>query len=116
MISGKRAYRAHNPEVAGVLPPPSFYEECDRRGICLWQDFMFGCYDHAKGDTVFLENCRAEIEGTIRRLRNHPAVMLWCGGNEQYLWTPTATVSEAKREVFEGMRSEEHTSELQSLS
>jgi beta-mannosidase len=85
----------------GVLPPPSFYEECDRRGICLWQDFMFGYYDHAKGDTVFLENCRAEIEGTIRRLRNHPSVMLWCGGNEQYLWTPTATVSEAKREIFE---------------
>jgi hypothetical protein len=67
---------------------------------------MFGCYDHAKGDTVFLENCRAEIEGTIRRLRNHPAVMLWCGGNEQYLWTPTATVSEAKREVFERMMPE----------
>ena len=85
----------------GALPPQSFYEECDRRGICLWQDFMFGYYEHAKGDTVFLENCRAEIEGTIRRLRNHPSVLLWCGGNEQYLWTPTATVSEAKREIFE---------------
>jgi hypothetical protein len=90
----------------GVLPPQSFYEECDRRGICLWQDFMFGFYDHAKGDTGFLENCRAEIESTIRRLRNHPSVILWCGGNEQYLWTPTATVSEAKREIFERLMPE----------
>lgn len=85
----------------GIVPPRSFYEECDRRGICLWQDFMFGYYDHAKGDAVFLDNVRAEVEGTIRRLRNHPSIMLWCGGNEQYLWTPTNTVSEAKREVFE---------------
>ena len=38
------------------------------------------------GDTEFLENCRAEIEGTIRRLRNHPSLLLWVGGNEQYLW------------------------------
>ena len=88
------------------LPPQSFYEECDRRGICLWQDFMFGYYDHARGDTAFLENCRAEIEGTIRRLRNHPSVLLWCGGNEQYLWTPTATVSAAKREIFERLMPE----------
>ena len=29
------------------------------------------------GDTEFLENCRAEIEGTIRRLRNHPSLLLW---------------------------------------
>ena len=90
----------------GVLPPQSFYDECDRRGICLWQDFMFGYYDHAKGDTVFLDNCRAEIEGAIRRLRNHPSILLWCGGNEQYLWTPTATVSDAKRDIFERLMPE----------
>jgi hypothetical protein len=90
----------------GVLPPASFYEECDRRGICLWQDFMFGYYDHAPGDSAFLEDCRAEIEGTIRRLRNHPSILLWCGGNEQYLWTPTATVSDAKREIFERLMPE----------
>ena len=64
-----------------MLPPASFCEECDRRGVCLWQDFMFGFYDHAKGDSGFLDNCCAEIEGTIRRLRNHPSVLLWCGGN-----------------------------------
>ncbi|MCX6872455.1 MAG: hypothetical protein NTW21_01400 [Verrucomicrobia bacterium] len=87
----------------GVLPPQSFYDECDRRGICLWQDFMFGYYEHAPGDTVFLDNCRSEIEDTIRRLRNHPSILLWSGGNEQYLWTPTTSVSAAKRGIFERM-------------
>jgi len=85
----------------GELPPQSFYDECDRRGICIWQDFMFGYYDHRKGDTEFQENCRAEIEQTIRRLRNHPSVLLWVGGNEQYLWSPTADVPEARRNIFE---------------
>jgi beta-mannosidase len=64
---------------------------------------MFGYYDHSKDDTAFLENCRAEIEGTIRRLRNHPSVLLWVGGNEQYLWSSTTNVPEAKRNIFEQM-------------
>ena len=85
----------------GVIPPQSFYDECDRRGICIWQDFMFGYYDHHAGDTEFLENCRAEIEGTIRRLRNHPSLLLWVGGNEQYLRSSTTDVPPAKREIFE---------------
>ena len=90
----------------GVIPPQSFYDECDRRGICIWQDFMFGYYDHRPGDTEFLENCHAEIEGTIRRLRNHPSVLLWVGGNEQYLWASPKNVPEAKREIFERMMPE----------
>ncbi|MCY2996034.1 MAG: hypothetical protein NTY19_50525 [Planctomycetota bacterium] len=85
----------------GVLPVDSFYEECDRRGILVWQDFMFGWYDHRRGDTAFLDNCRAEVEQLIRRLRNHPCLLLGVGGNEQYLWTPTGSVSDAKRAIFE---------------
>ena len=87
----------------GELPPPSFYEECDRRGILIWQDFMFGFYSHRKGDTAFLDNCRAEVEQIIRRLRNHPSLLLWVGGNEQYLWTSTTDVPDSKREIFERM-------------
>lgn len=90
----------------GELPAASFYEDCDRRGICLWQEFMFGSYDHAKEDTGFLQDCRFEIEGTIRRLRNHPSILLWCGGNEQYLWASTTNVPEAKREIFEHLTPE----------
>jgi beta-mannosidase len=85
----------------GEIPPQSFYEDCDRRGICIWQDFMFGYFEHRKDDAVFLENCCAEIEGMIRRLRNHPSLLLWVGGNEQYLWSSTTNVPAAKREIFE---------------
>jgi len=85
----------------GVIPDDSFYNECDRRGILIWQDFMFGWYDHRLDDREFVDNCRAEVEQMIRRLRNHPCLLLWVGGNEQYLWAPAGSVSDAKRAIFE---------------
>jgi beta-mannosidase len=68
----------------GDLPPAEFYDECDRRGILVWQDFMFG-YGMHPDRAEFLENCRAEIEGMIRKLRNHPCILLWVGGNENHM-------------------------------
>jgi hypothetical protein len=67
---------------------------------------MFGYYDHRPDDVEFLENCRGEVEGTLRRLRNHPSVLLWCGGNEQYLLSSTREVPRAKREIFERLMPE----------
>ncbi|MEE8452037.1 MAG: glycoside hydrolase family 2 protein [Thermoguttaceae bacterium] len=69
----------------GHIPPQEFYDECDRRGILIWQDFMFGYGMHPTGDPKFDENCRLEIEQTIRRLRNHPCLLLWVGGNENHM-------------------------------
>jgi hypothetical protein len=69
----------------GNIPPRSFYEECDRRGIFVWQDFMFGYGMHPSGEEAFDENCRLEIEGMIRDLRNHPCILLWVGGNENHM-------------------------------
>ena len=69
----------------GHIPPTEFYEECDRRGIFIWQDFMFGYNMHPSGEPEFDKSCRAEIEGMIRKLRNHPCILLWCGGNENHM-------------------------------
>ena len=69
----------------GRIPPQKFYDECDRRGIFIWQDFMFGYNMHPSGEAEFDENCRAEIEGMIRNLRNHPCILLWAGGNENHM-------------------------------
>jgi len=69
----------------GNIPPQEFYDECDRRGIFIWQDFMFGYGMHPAGNAAFLENCRLEIEGMIRNLRNHPCLLLWVGGNENHM-------------------------------
>jgi hypothetical protein len=69
----------------GNIPPQDFYDECDRRGILVWQDFMFGYGLHPGGDPEFDENCRLEIEQMVRSLRNHPSILLWVGGNENHM-------------------------------
>ncbi|UCD64834.1 MAG: hypothetical protein JSW34_05210 [Candidatus Zixiibacteriota bacterium] len=69
----------------GHIPPRRFYDECDERGIFIWQDFMFGYNMHPSGEPEFDENCRAEIEGMIRMLRNNPCILLWAGGNENHM-------------------------------
>jgi len=69
----------------GHIPPQEFYDQCDERGILVWQDFMFGYNMHPSGEPEFDENCRLEIEGMIRMLRNHPCILLWVGGNENHM-------------------------------
>lgn len=60
-----------------------FYEECDRRGILLWQDFYMG-YGMYREDKEMLKLCREEAEDLVKRLKHHPCILLWCGGNEMY--------------------------------
>ena len=69
----------------GHVPPDEFHDECDRRGILVWQDFMFEYGMYPDGDPAFDATCRAEVEGLIRRLRNHPCILVWVGGNENYM-------------------------------
>ena len=64
--------------------PETFYEECDRRGILIWQDFYL-CYSMYSEEPAFLEQCRKEAEQLVKRLRHHPCLLLWCGGNETLL-------------------------------
>ena len=87
----------------GHVPPQEFYDECDRRGIFIWQDFMFGYNMHPTGWPEFDEKCRIEIEDMIRRLRNHPCILLWSGGNENYMGWDFAhhTQPTVGRELFE---------------
>ena len=65
----------------GVYPPDEFYDACDRLGIMVWQDFMFACGAYPR-DHLFLIEAVEEARGIVRRLRNHPSVVLWCGDNE----------------------------------
>lgn len=64
--------------------PEEFYEACDRRGILLWQDFYLCCSMYSE-EPDFLEVCRQEAVQMVKRLRHHPSILLWCGGNELYL-------------------------------
>lgn len=66
----------------GIYEKKEFYEECDKNGIMVWQDFANSC-GHPPDDKLwFLDNVIAESEYQVKRLRNHPSVVLWCGGNE----------------------------------
>ena len=65
----------------GIYENDIFYDLCDEMGLMVWQDFMFACSTYpAEGD--WLESVRQEADDNIRRLRNHPCIVLWCGGNE----------------------------------
>lgn len=64
--------------------PEEFYDECDKKGILIWQDFYL-CYSMYSEEPDFLERCQREAEQLVKRLRHHPCLLLWCGGNEMLL-------------------------------
>jgi beta-mannosidase len=59
----------------------NFYEICDELGLLVWQEFSFGG-DMVPGDVAFQENVRQEAIEQIKRLRDHPSIVIWCGNNE----------------------------------
>jgi len=65
----------------GYYETDEFYQICDELGIMVWQDFMFG-NDWQPGTYSFKLNIEAEAEDQVKRLRNHPSIVLWCGNNE----------------------------------
>ena len=65
----------------GQVGEDAFYEACDRHGIVVWQDFwLANPLDGPNPDDVpmFLRNAR----DYILKIRNHPAIGLYCGRNE----------------------------------
>jgi beta-mannosidase len=74
----------------GYYETDEFYSICDELGIMVWQDFMFG-NDWQPGTYAFKQNIEAEAEDQVRRLRNHPSIVIWCGNNETesaFDWAP----------------------------
>ena len=65
----------------GIYEDNLFYDLCDEMGLMVWQDFMFACSTYpAEGE--WLESVRLEVIDNVSRLRNHPSIVIWCGGNE----------------------------------
>jgi beta-mannosidase len=65
----------------GIYENDSLYEQCDRKGIMVWHDFIFPC-GTVPDDSSFVRNLRADAAEQVKRLRNHPCMALWCGNNE----------------------------------
>ena len=67
----------------GIYEKEIFYELCDENGIMVWQDFMFACSDVPDNHHWFIDLVIPEIEYQMKRMRNHPSIVYWCGGNEK---------------------------------
>jgi beta-mannosidase len=78
----------------GYYETDEFFSICDELGIMIWQDFQFG-NDWQPGTYAFKLNIEAEAEDQVRRLRNHPSIVVWSGNNETeaaMYWGPRPTL------------------------
>ena len=83
----------------GVTPRDEFWDSADRFGLLVWSDFWVtgdtqgefkGSPDWPLEGDVFVKN----VQSTILRIRNHPSLFLWTGGNEGH----------ARKELYDVMR------------
>jgi beta-mannosidase len=66
----------------GLYEGDDFYDLCDRKGILVWQEFIFACLKYPVTDQEFHESVKAEAAWNVRRLAEHPSLVVWCGNNE----------------------------------
>ena len=64
-----------------VYEDHEFFDFCDRNGIMVWQDFAMACGQYPETEE-FMKNIKGEVVSVIRKLRQHPSIVLWAGDNE----------------------------------
>ena len=83
----------------GVTPCDEFFEAADRYGLLVWSDFWItgdtqgefkGSPEWPIEGNIFTKN----VKSTILRIRNHPSLLVWTGGNEGH----------ARKELYDAMR------------
>jgi beta-mannosidase len=65
----------------GYYETQQFYDMCDDLGLMVWQEFMFA-NAWQPGTSAVKDEVQKEVEYQVKRLRNHPSIVLWCGNNE----------------------------------
>lgn len=69
----------------GLIETPELYELCDRLGLLVWQEFVqssSGIESVPSDDPEFIATMVADAREIVPRLRRHPSLAIWCGGNE----------------------------------
>ena len=64
-----------------VYEDHEFFDFCDRNGIMVWQDFAMACYFYPETE-AFKSKLSKEVTAVVRKLRNHPSIVIWAGDNE----------------------------------
>lgn len=67
----------------GAVEDDRFFQRCDQLGIMIWQDLFLHSNPYPDYDPAFLDEFRAEARELLLRMRDHPSLVLVCGGNEQ---------------------------------
>lgn len=80
-----------------IVNKESFFDLCDEKGIMVWQEFPLACNNY-RGTPEYLAVLEQEGRAIIERLRRHPSLVLWCGGNELFnSWSKMTDQSKALR-------------------
>jgi beta-mannosidase len=69
----------------GLIETAEFYEQCDRLGLLVWQEFAqssSGMQSVPAADGGFVALMTDEARAIVPRRRRHPSLAVWCGGNE----------------------------------
>ena len=66
----------------GRYEQEAFYDLCDKKGLLVWQDFMYACQPYPFYDDELLSNVLRETAYQVKRLRHRACLMLWCGNTE----------------------------------
>ena len=70
----------------GIFECDHLYEECDRLGILVSQDFLMACGSYPEEEEWFIDALRREARAAALRLRNHACLAFWSGDNENAEW------------------------------
>lgn len=64
--------------------PDELYSMADREGLLIWGEFFhkWGMYPE---DEEYMELYHNEAVHMLKTFRHHPALMMWCGGNESHM-------------------------------
>lgn len=80
LVSDIKAANINVVRVHAHVNRKELYDEFDKQGILLWQDFpLQWTYDNSK---VFAQNAVSQIKEMVRQFYNHPSIAFWCCHNE----------------------------------
>ncbi len=101
------------------LERSEFYQQCDRAGILVWQDFPLQ-WGYVEEDT-FTEEAVRQAADMVNMLYNHPSIIAWSGHNEppwsadwmkwkytDYNPTQNINLDNAVRETIQALDSTRH--------
>jgi beta-mannosidase len=69
----------------GLIETSEFYDECDRLGLLVWQEFSqssSGIESRPSDDSAFVALLEREARAIVPRLRHRASLAIWGGGNE----------------------------------